>query len=384
MRKILLSGGHLTPALAVIDQAKLSDQEYQFTFLGRLYSQEQQQQLSHEKAEVEKRDVRFVPTTAPKFHKTFWWRNFSEIGKWWPALSTAWNVTTKYKPDVFLSFGGYLAFPIAIVCRLRGVPVITHEQTSTVGLANQMIAFLSVRIAVSQASSMHLFPESKTVLTGNPIRPKLLQKRTKRPEWLTETPDKPILYITGGNQGSEILNTVVEQTLQELTQKWFVIHQCGNPNSTSNYLTRLTNSAKQLTPQQQQNYIVREWIHEDDLLWIFSNTRLVVSRSGANTVQELVVHKVPSVLIPLPFSRNDEQQINAEALEKAGSAVILLQKNLTPDKFLNTLNTVSRRYRSMSEKAEQLKDQTILDGASNILALIEQVLEEKRHYIEKK
>lgn len=384
MSKILISGGHLTPALAVIDQARKEHRDDKFLFLGREFSQEGASQLSHEREEVEKRDVEFIPTTAPKFHKTFWWNNFSESGKWLPALQTAWKVVSDYKPNVFLSFGGYLAFPIALVCRIRNVPVITHEQTSSAGLANQAIAGLSAKIAISDQATQEQFPSHKTVLTGNPVRPRVMRKVAARPEWLPKKISQPILYITGGNQGSEILNRVVGETLEELTNKWFVIHQCGNPNSQTNYEQALQAQAQNLPEKLQKNYIIRTWIEEKELTWVYANARLSVSRSGANTLHELIYHEVPAVLIPLPFSRDDEQLKNAQVLEAAGSAMILEQRFLTPDTFLKTLSKVSRTYRSMQTAAAKLKEDYIWDGAKRLLDLIDTVIAEQKHAVEKK
>ena len=384
MSKILISGGHLTPALAVIDQAKLSRKNIYFVFLGREFSSDTTQQVSHEKEEVAKRGIAFYPTIAPRFHKTYWWRNLEEIEKWWPAFRTAWEVITEEKPDLFLSFGGYLAFPIALICRLRGIPVITHEQTSTKGMANQLIAFLSARVAVSHHSTLALYPAHKTVLTGNPIRPKLLKVAKKEPLWMPKNVDKPILYITGGNQGSEILNTVVGETLKDLTQKWFVIHQCGNPHTDTDYRQQLMDKAQDLTPSGQRNVIVREWMNEEDLVWIFANARLAVSRSGANTTQELILHALPSVLVPLPFSHNNEQLKNATLLSNVGSAVVIEQHNLTPETFIKAVSEVSRRYRSMKQRAEEMKSDFIVDGAKNLLNLVDEVLAEKKFYVEKR
>ncbi len=384
MKKILISGGHLTPALAVIDQAKKDKRDLEFIFLGREYSQDATQQLSHERAEIEKRGIEFIPTIAPKFYKTFWWNNFNEIGKWAPALKIAWKIVTEKKPHLFLSFGGYLAFPIALVCRIRHVPVITHEQTSSAGLANQAIAVLSAKVAVSDESTIEQFPDGKTVVTGNPVRTSVMQAASTHPKWIPKDISKPILYITGGNQGSEILNRVVGETLTELTSKWFVIHQCGNPNSYTNYEQTLQVQAQSLPEDLQKEYVVKTWMNEKELTWVYNNARLSVSRSGANTIHELIYHGVPAVLIPLPFSRDNEQHKNAEAIQKAGGAIILEQKDLTPQTFLSALSNVSRRYRSMQQAAEKLKEEYIWDGAKRLLNLIDVVLEEQKGAVEKK
>lgn len=379
MITVLMSGGHLTPALAVIDQAIADKKDFHFVFLGRKYSQETSKQLSQEQSEVEKRQIQFIETQAPKFHKTFWWRNAFELRKLPRAIYIAWKTTSLYKPDIFVSFGGYLAFPIALVCRMRRIKIITHEQTVTKGLANQALAFLSDRIAVSHQSSLELFPKEKSVLTGNPIRRSIVlaNKNSKAPSWVNERTSKPILYITGGNQGSEILNRVVEQTLPVLTNDWYIIHQCGNPSKTFNYYDRLVTAQKLLSKTQQKNYVVQTWIDEKELAWIYAHATVAVSRSGANTIQELTLHQLPSVLIPLPYSHRNEQEKNAEMLANAKSAIMLLQKDLIPETFLAALNKVKQNNSEMREKAKNLKGQMILDGAERLIQLIEKTVAEK-------
>ncbi len=370
---ILMSGGHLTPALAVIDQAKKEKRACDFVFLGRLYSQEDNKQKAHEKEEVEKRDVPFIPTIAPKFHKTYWWRNFLELHKWMPALSKAYKVIQKYKPDVFLSFGGYLAFPIALVCKLKHIPIVTHEQTVSVGLANKMIALLSTKVAVSHETTLQLVSKQKAVLTGNPIRPSLLYRKVKKPKWISSD-KKPILYITGGNQGSEVINNIILQTLNFLTKNYYVIHQCGRPTKLTDYKSLLKNVAEQLPASQQKYYTVTEWLNEQELAWIFNNAKLVISRSGANTMQEIVVHTIPSILIPLPFSHNNEQLKNAQKLADPGAAIVLEQNNLTPEVFIDTVTQALQRSRVLKRNLQKIKEFTILDGSQRLLNLVESIV----------
>lgn len=374
MVTVLMSGGHLTPALAVIDYAQSHKKAFRFVFLGRKYSQESSKQISQEENEVKKRNVVFIETLAPKVHKTYWWNNIIELRKLPRSLWIAWKTISTHKPDIFLSFGGYLAFPIAFVCRVRRIPVITHEQTRTKGLANHVIAFLSDKVAVSYSSSLDLFPKSKSILTGNPIRPSILTGESKKPKWITDS-TKPILYITGGNQGSEVLNRVVEQTLSALIKDWYIIHQCGNPSRSSNYYDQLIIAQQKLPASQQKHFTVRTWIDEKELSWIYEHAKGAVSRSGANTVLELIVHCVPSVLIPLPFSHNNEQFKNAESLAQAKSAILLQQKDLTPEKFLSCINSLKENNKDMQKNAQELKKSTILNGSENLIELIESVVQ---------
>lgn len=348
--KILISGGHLTPALALIEYIKKKHPNDHIFFIGRLYSKKNKQQISQEKKEVEKLDVPFIPFKSAKLVTNTFVSKIVILPKLLSATVSALSIIVKQKPDVFISFGGYLAVPIAIACWIMRVPIITHEQTRSAGVANIIIAKLARKIAISYPESKKFFPESRTVLTGNLIRSSVLKKGKKRPKWISKNPEKPILYITGGSQGSEIINRTVSEILKPLLKNWFVIHQCGTPVGNRNYKKELKKIKNRLSLANRKNYHIREWITQTELAWIFSNTTGIISRSGANTTEEIALNKIPSILIPLPFSHNDEQLLNAQALSSKKQAILLEQKNLTPAVLLDATEVLLKYNRKFSRK----------------------------------
>jgi UDP-N-acetylglucosamine--N-acetylmuramyl-(pentapeptide) pyrophosphoryl-undecaprenol N-acetylglucosamine transferase len=364
---ILISGGHLTPALATIEYFQKNHPQVRLVFVGREYSQEKEEQLAKEREVCEQLGIPFYAISAPKFHRSVWGRNIYELPKIWPSLWEAYRIIRDENVDLFLSFGGYLAVPIAFMAKLSGKKIVTHEQTKSSGLANELIALMADKVAISHEESWKLFPASKTVLTGNPIRAKLLRTYKRAPNWLPEKL-KPILYITGGSQGSQVINTAVGQILPQLTEKFTVIHQCGR-STNQRYLRFLEEQAEELSPAAQANYFVREWIDEQDMSWIFQHAVLAISRSGANTTLEMTIHALPAIFIPLPFAHDNEQWKNAEELVNAGAAVLLEQKDLTPEKLWAVVQEASSARSYMSRRAEKLRETLILDGAENLAKL---------------
>lgn len=361
---ILISGGHITPALATIEYFQKHHPDVRLVFIGRKYSQEQQKQLAKEEELARSMNIPFYSIDAAKFHRANWWRNIEEVGKIIPSLWRAYHVITKENVDLFLSFGGYLAVPVAFVSKLLRKKVITHEQTKTTGLANELIAFFADKVAVSFPESLRFFPKEKTVLTGNPIRPSILRTYTKRPDWIPEV-NKPILYITGGSQGSQVINNAVSFILEELTEKFLIIHQCGQSEH-HRYLHELRERAEALPENMAKNYVVQEWIDEKEVSWLFQHAALTLSRSGANTVLEITLHGVPAIFVPLPFSHNNEQYKNAQVLEDAGAALILDQKDLTPETLLDTIRLAYSQRTNMQRRAAKLKDELRIDGAKQL------------------
>ncbi len=368
--KILISGGHLTPALAFIEHVQTAHSGNQIVFAGRVYSQDTNKQLSQEKEEVLKKHVEFLSFSAPRANA------FSMVDRLlYPlrlvvSVVMAMKLLLQEKPDVFLSFGSYVAVPLAIASFCLRVPVVTHEQTKTVGEATRFMVSLAKKVAVTYDSSLDKLPPAKSVLTGNPLRP-VLFIQASRPEWIQSLPEKPILYITGGNQGSEIINTIVQQSLKPLVKQWFVIHQCGAATEKRNYLTELLNSRSHLPQTLQADYVVKEWISESELSWIYHKASVVIARSGANTVQELAALAIPAVLIPLPFAHHDEQHLNAKYLADIGGAVILPQKDLSPTSLIESATKVQRLGRSMKLKLKSLPIN--LDGAEKLYQVVKSV-----------
>ncbi|MBI5151134.1 MAG: UDP-N-acetylglucosamine--N-acetylmuramyl-(pentapeptide) pyrophosphoryl-undecaprenol N-acetylglucosamine transferase [Candidatus Pacebacteria bacterium] len=367
--KVVISGGHLTPALAVINAFRTSTPKTKIIFIGREFSQEKERMRSREKDEMKKLRVPFYTIEAAKFHRTYFLRNFFELFRFIPSLYQAYIILKKERPNVFISFGGYLAVPIAFACKIQHIPLITHEQTRTIGLANQVIAHLASVIAISFEDSKKYFPKEKVILTGNPVRPSFHEVFRKKPDWLQEFPlNKPIVYITGGSQGSQVLNQTIRLLLHSLTKHVILIHQCGG-SSSSHYIRELVEERNLLPTQQKKRYIVREWIKEEDVAWIFQHADLVVARSGANTVHEIMVSRVPAIFIPLPFAHMNEQLKNAQILEQKGAAIVIQQHDLIPKKLYETILTCLRKSERMQMCAAKIDKELVTDAAERIVTI---------------
>jgi UDP-N-acetylglucosamine--N-acetylmuramyl-(pentapeptide) pyrophosphoryl-undecaprenol N-acetylglucosamine transferase len=267
---------------------------------------------------------------------------------------------------LFISFGGYLALPLVLAAKLTGVPIITHEQTRSFGLANHIIAKLANEVAVSYPESLQHFPKTKTTLTGSLVRT-AIKRTTPQPKWFKLTTKKPILYVTGGSQGSEIINMTFAQIINQLVKKWVVIHQCGPQSKARNYARELKNVKSNLSLKLKSHYFVKEWLNETELAWIYNHASLVVGRAGANTVAELRLHQLPAILIPLSLAHNNEQMQNALSLTQAGGALIINQNELSPTKLLDTIDQAKSQLAKMKRNLTQLKPE--LNGVEKFAQL---------------
>lgn len=364
---ILISGGHLTPAVATIEYLQKAHPQVKIVFVGRKYSQESTQQLAKEREVCQQLNVPFYTLDAAKFHRSAWWRNIYELPRLIPSFWQAYRLIKDNNVDAFLTFGGYLAVPLAVAAKLQKIILITHEQTKSSGLANELISIFADKIAISHAQSLHNFPQHKTIITGNPIRPQLFRKYTRPPTWL-KNQTKPILYITGGSQGSQTINNVISKILDNLLDKFTIIHQVGkSPNQ--RYLREMNEAKANLNSSKADRYYPQEWLDEQEISWIMQHAVLAIGRSGANTTLEMTIHALPAIFIPLPFAYNNEQYKNAQELSQAEAAVILEQKDLTPQSLLKAVQQTSADRSNMKKRAQKLRDDLILNGAKNLAEL---------------
>jgi len=369
--KLIISGGHLTPALALMDYAIARYPQTEFVFVGRKYNRESDHQLSQEFQETHQRHVKFIALQAARLTWHHPLKLFPQSFIFVFSLFRALSIMANHRPDVMISFGGYLALPLAIAAWLLRIPIVTHEQTRAVGVSNQLIAHLAQKIAISFPSSAIYFPPHKTVLTGNLVRPQLLKNDYPQPSWLKVDEKLPLLYVTGGSQGSEVINMTIKNVLPHLTKEWQVIHQCGADSSKRSYLSELEETKKLLPKTRRARYHIREWVTTEELSWIYHHARLVISRAGANTTYELIYFTIPAVLIPLPFAHHQEQAINAQSLVDSGGAVLLQQKQLSNEVLLDAISHLNRKYKASRQKLAKLA--IVRDADKQLWELIQAV-----------
>ncbi|MET8190525.1 MULTISPECIES: UDP-N-acetylglucosamine--N-acetylmuramyl-(pentapeptide) pyrophosphoryl-undecaprenol N-acetylglucosamine transferase [unclassified Streptomyces] len=235
------------------------------------------------------------------------------------------KIIADFRPDVVLATGGYVAVPAGLAARLCRRPLVLHEQTVRLGLANRKLASSATRIAVSSESSVPLLPESvrgAAVVTGNPVRPEVLAGHADKAVEVLGLRgfDRrlPTVYVTGGAQGSQQINDVVRDSLPWLLSNANVIHQCGPSN-----VGALQQLATVMPSELAGRYYLTGFVGPE-LPDVLALADVVVSRSGAGTIAELTALGKPAVFIPLASSAGGEQAHNARHLEAAGAAVALL------------------------------------------------------------
>ncbi len=366
MKKIFITGGHLTPALAMIDELKKRD--FGIFYIGRKYALEGESVESEEWRVMGEKKISFLELTTGRLQRRLTSYTVYSILKIPFGIIQASRYVTTYKPDVILSFGGYVALPLAYAGWLQKVPIVTHEQTVIQGLANRFISKISARICTSWPSQNYARGD-KCTYTGNPLRKEIFQHKTFPPR----KSNKPVIYITGGNLGSHSINVLIKEMLTPLLEDFVVVHQCGRSRVYNDFKS-LSDLRSKLPANLQADYYLFEYIGDDLIGTILNAAEIVVSRAGANTIMELMALRKAALLIPLPWSGGAEQQKNAEFLVDRRAALVLKQEDLTSDTLLRTIHTVYRDRQMYKNNMNQLRSLVISDAASRIADVIESVL----------
>ena len=326
-----------------------------------------------EAARAHEAGVIFHPIATGKLRRYWDRRNVSDLLVNVPAgFLQSWRLLRRLRPALVFATGGFVSVPPALAARALGIPLVVHEQTSVPGLANRLTGRWAARIAVSFPDRGGIFPPGRVVLTGNPLRAGLREGRREAAfARFGFDPNLPLVYVTGGAQGSHRINRTVGEALAQLLPSCQILHQCGDNLETGDHLW-LQDKARGLSPGLRPRFAVSPWVGEE-LRDVYAGAALVVGRSGAGTVNECCQLGVPAVFIPLPGTSGDEQTANARLVAEAGGAVVLPQSELWPETLTGIVLGLLGDRPALSVMGERARSLAMPDAAERLVRLIREV-----------
>lgn len=364
-KRIVITGGHHNSALVVAEL--LRQKGYEVVWFGHKFSMWGDREPGAEYKEVTQAGFRFIEIKAGRLGRPY---NFQRMVRFPLGFFQAFFNLLKNRPNLILSFGGYLAVPVVISGWLQRIPVVTHEQTVVYGLANRLISHFSKKIFISWETSAKHFPAKKVVFTGLPLRPEIFASQKKKAIFKNNL---PIIYITGGKQGTYTINQAVEKILLKLLKKYNVIHQCGSSTIFEAH-SRFKSIKNHLVPELKARYLPKDYVFIDEIGQVLAEADLVVGRSGAHIAYEMSALGKPSLFIPIPWSRANEQVKNAQMLVEVGTAEILSQEDLTPETLFKRIEKMMNNLDQYMRNADQAKRLVKLDAAQKIVSEIEKIV----------
>jgi len=344
--RIMLIGGHLTPALALAHYLKEHKID-NLVWVGTRFVQTGAENTSFEYEEVGKLNIPFIELRTGKLWrkwtiKTFLKAIYNLLLIPWGSLHSLY-IILRYNPKVIIGFGGYLQVHLIYWGKLLRKYCVIHEQTTVAGTSNKAVKDIVDLIFISWPETAQYFPKSKTILSGNPIRSFLLESNNNDRIFNN---DKPTILVTGGNQGSNTINWRLLKFLPSLLKEANVIHQVGN-SSVTNDLAKAEEFAQALDQDLASSYIFFSGNFSEDFARYMRASDLIVCRAGANTVTEILALQKRAILIPIPWSSEQEQQKNAQLVAKIGLGYILKQYDaMPPEELYNAIKLGLERLKS--------------------------------------
>ncbi len=255
------------------------------------------------------------------------------------ATWSASRILSEFHPDVVIGVGGYASGPAMLAAVLRRLPTLIFEPNVVPGFANRIVAPFVSAAAVHFEETGRYF--RRCTVTGVPVREAFFQ--------IAPAPASPNLLIFGGSQGAHAINQAVVQSAAALLQRipqLRIVHQTGEADY---------NDAKAAYSELTGAVEVHRFI--DDMPGYFARASLLICRSGASTVAEITAAGKPAIFVPFPRAADDHQKRNAEALQRAGAAVMLEQSQLTPESLMSAVTSLfldEARLKAMGEVARKL------------------------------
>ena len=348
-KKIVMTGGgtagHVTPNIALFPALRAED--YEIHYIGSFDG--------IEKKLIEDFDVPYYGISTGKFRRYFDPKNFSDPFRVMKGFFEARKILKHIKPDIVFSKGGFVSVPVVRAAASLKIPCIIHESDMTPGLANQLCIPVSRKICCNFPETFDMLPPEKAVLTGSPIREELSTgNKEVGLAFCGFNHEKPVIMVMGGSQGAAAVNQAIRDALPKLLEKYQVVHLCGKAQMDNLLFT---------VP----GYKPFEYIKEEmkDLL---AMADLVISRSGANAISEILALRKPNILIPLPSGRGD-QLLNADSYEAQGFSIVINEDDLTTKVLLQKVEELWQNKETYVKTMSESKQR---DAIGQIMGLIEE------------
>ena len=327
---IIFTGGHHNSALEVAKILKKGG--FRIIWIGHKFTARGEKSLSAEYQEITGTGIKFLELKTGKFYKKI------DIVEWLKIVfgflqSLVYLLC--YRPAMIFSSGGYLSVPVVIVGWLLRIPSITHEQTVISGWANKAITPFVSKILLTHASSLPNFPKGKSEVVGLPIRKALVNAKYSKKF------DPKLIYITCGKQGSHLINQAVFPIIPKLVERFTVIHQTGSSTLTKD-LERARRTKEKLG-EYKNRYIYAPYFFAEEAATYIRSASIIVSRSGAHTVYELMTLGKKAVLIPISWVSHNEQYLNAQLAVKEIGSSILEEKDMIPDSLYQAIIELAKK-----------------------------------------
>ncbi|MGH2809079.1 MAG: undecaprenyldiphospho-muramoylpentapeptide beta-N-acetylglucosaminyltransferase [Actinomycetota bacterium] len=282
------------------------------------------------------------------------------------AISDARRLLRVLRPEAVLGMGGYVSLPACVAARTLRIPIVLHEQNIVFGLANRVCRRLARRVAVSFEETLELAGR-KGVYVGNPVSPEIVSfgrdaERRRGLERFELEEDRKTLLVFGGSQGAQRVN----EAAAALASAWRdrsdvqIVHIVGRKQA-----PREHDSGGAL--------IYRQTTYVERMIEAYAVADLAVCRGGATTLAEITVVGLPAIIVPYPYHRDRQQELQGRVLERAGAGTVLPDRETTADRLAAEIERVWSDEGRLTAMTIASKNLGRPDAAERLAAVIEEV-----------
>lgn len=354
------TGGHIYPALAIINKIKEEEPDSEFLYIGTTDRME--------KDLIPSMGYRYEGLEVTGLKRKLSLDNIKTITNFFGAIKKAKVIIKDFNPDVVIGCGGYVTAPVIYAAKKLGKRTFIHEQNSVVGLANKFLSKYTDKVGVSFESTINDFPKGKAVLTGNPCSEKALsiKKTTKKELEIDE--DKKLVLIVMGSLGSRSVNDKIFSFIDNFRNKnYSVIIVTGN-----SYYEKVKDK------RVPKNVKVLPFIYE--MPKVMKITDLMVTRAGASTMSEITALGVPAIFVPSPYVANNHQYKNAMDLVKHNAGIMLEEKDLDGKVLIELIDKTLNDKDKLEEMKKNLSKLGIKDSSTRIYNTLKELIMNDRKF----
>lgn len=350
------TGGHIYPALALIERLKELDPNTEVLYVGTTRGLENQI--------VPAAGLKLVTLRTQGFKRSLSLENFKTLYLFLKSVRQAKKLVKDFKPDVVLGTGGYVSGAVLYAAARLHVPTVIHEQNSVVGVTNKFLSRYVDEIAIAFEAAKSQFPVEKVTLVGNPRAQQVASQTKTTFKWseIGLKDDLPTLMIFGGSQGAPKINQSVVEAIPTFNKRPYQVIFATGQKRYEDVKKALANV------EVGQNVKVIPYIEE--MPQKLPKVAVLVSRAGATTIAEITAIGVPTVMIPSPYVTANHQVKNAQALVDKGAARMILENDLSGKTLLTAVDDLMTNQAlrdKMASNSQKIGHPTATDDLIAIL-----------------
>ncbi|MBR3210122.1 MAG: undecaprenyldiphospho-muramoylpentapeptide beta-N-acetylglucosaminyltransferase [Bacilli bacterium] len=350
------TGGHIYPALAIINTIKEKEPDSEFLYIG-----------THNRMEkdiVPSKGIPFKSIEMYGFNKKNLFKNFKTIRCLFKAFKDSKKIIKEFNPDVVIGVGGYVTVPVIYSAKKLGYKTFLHEQNSLPGKSNKFLIKYCDLIGVSFPSSLELLPKDKTILTGNPCSEDALKASAVNKSDLGLSDSKKLVLIVMGSLGAGRVSDFLTRELQKFDGRDYEV------------LFITGKGSYDLVKKFEFPSNVKILPFYEGLTKVMKKTDLIVTRAGASTLSEIIALNVPSIIIPSPFVANNHQYINALDLVKKDAALMIEEKDLNDGVLFNSVDKLINDESALKNMKNNLSKLMVKNSAEVIYDNLKRIVDE--------